>query len=332
MNSVKTLTFASAAELPSEWDTLTRGNVFLERKNLSILERVNQCGQKYFMVSAGEGGSIITTYRHNLDLLTFIKGSGKAAVTMIGVPCSVSEPGFSIGEDTRQQAGDLISGIAGAKIVLNAPPDSRFNGFAAGRTLPSCRLDVRWTSFADYEASLRSHYRHEVQKTIRLGEKLQVELLPDNSAYDDGLHQLYLNVYDRSEYKLECLSPSFFREFPGDIFVFKAGSKPVGFVKAMESGKRLIFLFGGIDYAGNEEFRVYLNMLLLLLKEGIRRKVDVIDFGQTAEEAKLKLGCRYSQRSFHAGHSKAIVQWLMKRAAGFLSYRPPEEEYHVFKG
>jgi hypothetical protein len=185
--------------------------------------------------------------------------------------------------------------------------------------------------FDDYVASLRSHYRHEVNKTLHLGAKLQVERLADNSAYEECLHQLYLNVYQRSKYKLECLPPAFFRQFPGDIYVFSTGERPVGFVKALESGRRLTFLFGGIDYACNGEFRVYLNMLLLLLKEGIRRKVDVIDFGQTAEEAKLKLGCRYSLRNFHAGHSSATVQWLMKRAAGFLSYRAPKGDYNVFK-
>ncbi len=329
--SIEVKVFDSAEELPPEWDALTRGNVFLERASLSIVERSNPCSQQYVLISNGSPDSIFATYRRDLDLLAFTKGRMTTPVTVVGVACSVSAPGFSFGAKTSGRASELISGIDGASLVLNAMSQTELKGLATGKTLPSCELELAWEDFDHYLSSMRSHYRYEMLKTLKLGSALTVRCLPDNKEYGDELHQLYLNVYEKSDYKLERLAPDFLREFPGEIYVFSLADKEVGFVKAFETGKRLTFLFGGLDYDFNVEYRVYLNMLRFLVKEGIRRKCEVIDFGQTAEDVKLKMGCRYSERYVYAGHSRAALKWGLKACAGFLSYKPPEDNYHVFK-
>ncbi|MCP4699293.1 MAG: hypothetical protein GY862_20960 [Gammaproteobacteria bacterium] len=88
--------FSTAHDLPSSWDKGCQDNPLLCRSRLRILEQVNPCGQRYYLLENRDSTSLFLTYQHRLDILTYGKGSLRLPVTIIGLPCSVSWPGIHI--------------------------------------------------------------------------------------------------------------------------------------------------------------------------------------------------------------------------------------------
>lgn len=329
------VTCERAAELPPTWDAVA-GEGFLCRRLLALLERVNPCDQRYYLASGTpeQPPSIAVTYQHRLNLLTFgpRRLHWRMPMRIVGVPCSVAAPGLSLGApETASRLLVHLHTLPGLTLALNTREVRLHDLFASGPTLPSCRLCVRWPDFASYLAALRSPYRRRIRLALRRGTGLVAEVLDDPARFSDGLHALYLSVFRRSNYPLECLSADFFRVFPGIITVFHAGSRPAGFVQTLRQGARLVFLFGGMDDTLRQTHDTYWNMLLYIMRTGIETGCREIDFGQTAETVKCRLGCERVPLHMHATHPSSAARWLLRRFAGRLSHTTPQEEAHVFR-
>ncbi|MCR3922898.1 MAG: hypothetical protein NUK65_10370, partial [Firmicutes bacterium] len=76
---------------------------------------------------------------------------------------------------------------------------------------------------------------------------------------------------------------------------------------------------------------IYHNLLLEILQYGIERKFQVVDFGQTAEDSKLKLGCSLHSKYLCLHHSVSMLNLLAKKMTVFFSYQVPAQQYQVFK-
>ncbi|MGE5679048.1 MAG: GNAT family N-acetyltransferase [Pseudomonadota bacterium] len=324
-------TYKSAKELPACWDRLAGENLYLKRKQLEILESVNPCGQAYTIFSCPEPDSLLVTYRLKLDIFTYSRVSLKLPVVIAGIPCSVSSCGYVAGENTEVQLFDYLRNLKGAKLVLNSGDIFKAEGFARGLTLPSCRLDMRWSSFEDYLLDMRSHYRYRLGKAIGRFSGIRQSMLADNSLFDDSLYSLYENVYNKSEFKLEKLPISFFREFPSRIIAFYLEKKPVAFVQMAENGSELAFLFGGMDYSLNMRYDIYTNMLIAIMRHGIEKGFKTVELGQTAEDTKQKLGGDPVIKYMYVNHSNSFINLLVKRGISILSYRPRGLSFNVFK-
>lgn len=323
--------FSSAEQLPDCWDAIAGDNIFLRKRQLEILERTNPCGQTYTVFCCPEPDSILVTYRLKLDIFTYSLISLKLPVVIAGIPCSVSECGYVAGKRTEAQLFEYLRNIKGPKLVLNSEDNFKAKGFSRGLTLPGCRMEIGWNSFEEYTSDMRSHYRYRINKAIRKFSGISQVTLRDNSLFDEKLYSLYTSVYDRSEYKLEKLSIDFFREFPAVIIAFYVGNKPVAFVQLLENSKELIFLFGGIDYSLNNKHDIYANMLLAIVKHGIQGGFAALELGQTAEDAKMKLGGKLLTKYMYINHSNKLINFLAQRAAELLSYSPKSLSFNVFK-
>ena len=318
-----------AAALPVEWDVAAGGNLLLRREALLVLEETNPCGQLYHIVGRPGPCSIAVTYRHKLDVLTYGIGSFRMPVTIIGIPCSVSSSGCHFGVGTEGALIDHLHRIRGTKLMLNTDTGAK-PGFVPGTTLPSSRLDVRWDSFSDYLAGMRSHYRYRITKAQSRWVDI-TESPVDNESFDDELYGLYENVFRRSRYKLEQLTPQFFKRFPSEIVVFTAGGRPIAFVQMVRDGRELVFMFTGMDYSVSRQYDTYLNLLLYIVRKGIESGCRSIDLGQTTEDVKGRLGCRLVEKGLHAAHSGRMGNVLLRVLGGSLSYRRKGRDYNVFK-
>lgn len=329
--SLKQLTITQAAALPTEWDVLAGENIFLKSAALQVLEVANPCGQAYHLFYGPDGlDSILVTYRLKLDILTYSFLQLKLPVTIAGIPCSVAKPGYKLGQATRDEVYRYLASLGGAKLLLNADERLTIPGFAAGTTLPTCRLKVQWASFVEYLQSLRSHYRNRFTKALRRFAGVEaVEIQP--FEFDETLYRLYLQVYEKSAFKLEKLAISFFQQLPARIIKFVHGGRTLAFVQLLENGDELIFVLGGFDYALNMEYDLYLNILLEILREGIQGGFKVVDLGQTAEDSKLKLGAREQRKYMYFGHSNRVINAIVQRYPGLLSYQEKDLEFHVFR-
>lgn len=324
-------TITQASELPAEWDRLAGENIFLKSRALRVMEVANPCGQEYHLFFGAEGlDSILVTYRLKLDILTYSLLKLKLPVTIAGIPCSVAKPGYKLGEATRETVYLFLRELRGAKLLLNVDECLTLPGFASGTTLPTCRLQVEWGSFQEYLQSLRSHYRNRFGKAMRRFTDVEaVAICP--AEFDETLYRLYLQVYEKSAFKLEKLEIGFFQQLPGRIIKFVHAGRVLAFVQLLENGEELIFVLGGFDYALNMQYDLYLNILLEILRQGIEGGFKVVDLGQTAEDSKLKLGARQHRKYMYFGHSNRVVNAIVHRYPGLLSYQEKDLEFHVFR-
>ena len=293
------------------------------KAELSYLERLNPCRQKYYTNQS----AFVIQYHQTVDIFNFIpKLTLRLPIKIIGKPYSISEKGY-LGENDAVSA--LIKTTKGLNLVLNG---ERGLDLPYAYTLSSHVFHNRFASFEHYLASLRSHYRYRVKKALVKSSELMIHKI-DKKDFDASHHKLYLEVYQNSKDKLECLSLEFFKEFPSEIFEFKRRDtgELVGFVQLVHESSKLIFLFGGFKQERVRTHDLYMAMLLEIIRIGIERGVSIIEFGQTAEETKLKLGCVPVEKYLYVHHSNKVFHFLIARLLPLLSYKPHRIAYNVFK-
>lgn len=320
--------YQKAEMLPREWDKIVTENPFMSRETLKQLEGLNPCQQTYHF--SQDFNTALVSYRLKLNLFTFTRGlTLKIPLNIIGVPLSVSSPGLIYDERYREELIQYLRTLKGPHIILNAKDGLKL---PKGITLPSFQLKVEWKTMEEYYNSLRSHYRYRCKKAAgKLGE-IKIEELAEQQSFNEEMYQLYLEVFENSNEKLEKLSIDFFKYFPAKIITFTLKKEIVAFIQLMEKGEELVFLFGGFKHSLNLHYDLYMNLLLTIIDYGIKGGFKSIELGQTAEETKLKLGARGQVKYLYAFHHNPMVNKLIQRWIPSLSYQAYDIEHHVFKG
>lgn len=323
--------FDSIKDVPSIWDSVIGDNIYLSIDFLSFMEEVDKCNQKYYMIYEDDTlDTVFMTYvRNKYNLGMFTKIDLVQKMTMIYVPLSVTRPGIAYGKHL-QEAMDFIMKMKGPKMLMNIG-DYNPKGWAKGITCPKCIFYNRFNTFDEYLNSLRSNYRHRYKKAFEKSKALTIEYLIDNKDFTEEMYDCYLQVYNKSRIKVEKLDINFFRGSFFKIFVLKNEEKVVGFGQMLENQTELIFEFVGVDYKYNNQYDTYHRILLEIVKYGIENKFKTIDFGQTADESKLKLGSKYTELFVYLHHSNKIKNFINQKMAKYLSYKPITTEYKVFK-
>ena len=327
---MKWVTLKNAAALPADWDANASTNIFLKKAFLYHLEVTNPCHQSYNLLFDKDvlcGGYV--DYINKLDIFTYSVLHLKTPVRIMGIPCSVSKQGFVFTAGYEQEAMRHFQSKPGAKLILN----SEFPvGISVGETLPTCRLEIRWPTFSLYLQSLRSHYRYRLQKAQAKWVGVNVEMI-EPQHFTEEMFSMYEKVYEKSPFKLEKLSLDFFVQLPlpAKVIIARYQKKLLGFAIVIENKSELIFLFTGFDYSTNAHFDTYLNLLMTILRFGIEGSFEMIDFGQTAEETKLKLGCTLVRKYLALHHSQPLLNKVANKLVGTLSYKALLDHYRVFK-
>jgi len=325
--------YAGAAYLPREWDALCGENFALRRGFLRFMESANPCRQQYygFRDAGGRLDSIVMTLEQpRLDLGMFTPISCRVPVTIVYVPLSASTPGMARGEATRDAVGRFLAGLHGFVLVLNLPEDDRLPGFARALTCPRVRLRLRWPSFDAYLADLRGNYRRRYRIAMRKAVPLDFRRIAP-ADFTPHHYALYEQVFNKSRIQVEKLSLDYFRGCNAAILVYELNREPAGFVQLIDNGAELVFGFVGIDYALNETYDIYHNLLLKMVDYGIRGGFASIDLGQTADDTKLKLGGEYEFLYAYMRHSHPLVNWALRRILPHIGYHPIRHVFHVFK-
>lgn len=319
-------------DIPKEWDNLIGDNLYMSLDFLKFLEDVEDYNQAYYALFDDEGkmDTIFMSFilpEYNLAMFTNFNLVQK--MTMIYVPLSVTRPGIIYGKHLNE-ALEYIKKIKGPKMILNLG-DLEAKGFAKGLTCPKCILTNRFNSFENYLDSMRSNYRQRYKKCFKKSKDLKLEYLVDNNDFNEEMYQCYLNVYNKSKVKLEKLPIEFFRGKYFKIFVLKLENKPVGFGQMLANGSELIFEFVGVDYEYNNQYDIYHRILLEIVKYGIENGFKTIDFGQTADDSKLRLGAKYTKLYAYLHTTNILTNFINKRLARFIEYKPVKIDYNIFK-
>lgn len=304
---------------------------------LNLLKETNPFVQEYYYAKSDEHYAFYTLYRSKMDILTFGKVSWYMKVATIGYPCSLSCPGFVT--DDLSFLLESITHIKGAKLVLNVinpiqkdtKGDTQLKGIEThmgfGETLPTCLFDCHYSSVDEYMDSLRSSYRRRLKLAVKRCEAAGIRKIHDNQA---DVYQLYLNTYEKSNYKLERLERDFFQKVKADRIVYQRNGKNVGFTLLRKEGTHLDFMLCGMDYS-SKTADLYYYMLLNIIDYAIREHCETIDFGQTSEQTKLKLGAYLEKRYFYASHTNPLLNLVAQFGKDLLEYKYDFPEYKVYK-
>jgi len=328
--------FDKAQDLPPEWDERAGNNPYLHRNFLVFLEKEFPQQQKYYIFynSKNQPDTIFTTFKNkNLNLGLLTKRKLIVDATMVAVPIWVKRPGMVIGDETQKNALDYIKKLKGCKFIQCITDPKIKQGFIRGTAAPACTLDIKWKTFNEYIAALRSNYRYRYNKALKKSAPLIMEIQKDNAEFSDELYELYNQVEKNAKIKIDRLPIGFFRSNLFKNLVFYSNTpdkKPVGFVQLLENGDELIFEFVGFDYDSNAQYQTYHRMLLEIIRYGIENGFKKIDFGQTADDTKLKLGCHYEYLNVYLNVSNPFKHFLFKVLAKFIDYKPLKPNFNVF--
>ncbi len=323
--------FYRAEELPDEFDKLDMQNPYLNKKFLSFVERTEADFKPTYYLFFDENrldSAFIAFKRKNYNVAMFTPFTFKINVTLIYLPMCVTRGGFAFGK-LRNEALNAIRAIKGYKMLLNEER-SDADGFAVGLTCPKCILTLRWDSFDAYLNALRSDYRNRAKKVLKKSSVLDIRPISANE-FNREMYKGYLNVLGKSKIRIETLSKEYFE---GEFFTLLAAflrDKPVGFIQLMPNGDELIFEFVGVDYEYNHDYAVYHRMLLEIIRYGIEHGYKTIDFGQTADDIKLKLGSKYTYLYAYFHHSNKLINAVCKKLGKTLEYKPLTTKFRTFK-
>lgn len=326
------VTRSSASELSGEWDELA-GSYFQQRTFLLYSEAHNPCRQRYYELHDGgrlAAGACVYTLR--LDLLTFAKIRSPVRFAIVGIPASISSPGL-IGE--ADSIVRLLPGIFAAEkglvLLLNLAPGLSAAPAVAMRMMPTVLLRHDFGSWEEYRRALRSNYRRRLTLNERAFNGVRRETGPC-SGFSTEMYALYLQVMARTTTKLEEISFEYFRNLPEEfaLTTYWIGGRVIAWHINLKEGRRLTFFYGGTDDAFRSDRRAYQNNLMGILKEAFDQGCQEVDFGQTAEIAKMRLGGALIEKNMAAYSRNALIRLLLRLGRYVLQYDRLIPPAHVF--
>lgn len=286
-----------------------------------LLKKENHLKQEYYYIKNGKDYAFFSLYENKMNIFTFGKFELFMKLKVIGYPCSLSNPGYVT--NNFNMMSEYIKNIKGAKLILNVLDKKKYSDYTVGETLPTCMFVNKYKNIDDYINCLRASYRRRILKAIKNCESIRI-------SNNGDVYNLYLNTYNKSDYKLEKLERGFFENVDASKLVFIKDNNPVGFVLLKKNKNKLIFMLCGMDYS-IDTTDLYYYMLYKIIEYAILNKCDYIDFGQTSEETKLKFGCFLEKRYFYIHHSNIVLNKIASLMKGMLEYKYFFPEFNVFK-
>ncbi|MBU1382831.1 GNAT family N-acetyltransferase [Myxococcota bacterium] len=323
-------------EFAPEWDTFAQ-RYYQKRSFLAHCHDYNPCNQRYYELydkSGFRGGCCV--YSLVLDVFTFTRIRSPLRMNIIGIPASVGVSGVfgQSDHDIEDLLNAVIEQEKGLTIGLNfektfdVPQNSVW-----GKTLPTLVCDKSFDSFEKYIEALRSPYRRRLFLARKKMQGLHWKRIrPQEFTHE--LYGLYLQVFEKSEDKLEKLTLDFFRNLPDDFsfsVIETTDARPLAFNCVLKYGQEFDFFMGGIDYEFNEKHQLYFNITADVVSAFSGSGCSLLDFGQTAEVPKSRLGGKIKPLYMFAFHQGLIARSFFRLARPLLEYHKNIELNHVFR-
>lgn len=367
---------SSIREIEEEpWDELVGNHrLICTHRYLEAVERshINDC--RFFYPVVYEGGEIVAhtcVYFISTELDAFARGMAKRIFNGIrkfrpdflilhsvecGTPVALGNTiSFRGDKDRPERLRWLVRAVEQVACDMNVrillfrdffenerPFFDRLlaEGYRPLNNLPCARLDIRWSSFAEYLDSMRSPYRHKITDRQKKCEAagIRFEVLTDFASLAPDLARLWRNAYDHAaEYKRELLLPAFFENVSdglrgrASVILARRQGRPVGFALLLQDNASLEWLFCGLDYECNRRDFIYFNLLYHIINSAIERGCKQLNLGITTIIPKLDVGAVAVPLHMYMKHTNPVMNRIVPFA--FRSMTPPHtaERRSVFK-
>lgn len=321
-----------AENLPKHWNEIS-DSYFQTIDFLRHAERYNYCKQRYYMLYDENklvSGAIM--YSLHLDLFTFVRIKSPIKMNIVGIPASVSSQGiFGKREYIEALKEHIYKKEKGLILFLNLETQNKNSGKASGKTLPSIIFQNQFTNTKEYKSRLRYSYRRRIKK---LSSNPNFDIITSNcSVFHEEMYKQYLDVYNKSNVKLERLNLDFFKNLPDkfSLTTIKKKDSLLGWNITLTNNATFYFFLGGINYKLNKDNSTYLRLLYNIIEKSIKNKAKKIDLGQTAEIPKIRMGGKPKTLYMEAFHSNFFFNYLLKKIIELIEYKVNFENNKVFK-
>lgn len=228
------------------------------------------------------------------------------------------------------------------------------NHFFCFQSIPYVSMDIRWPRFDEYLKDLRHSYRRQIKQTLKKRGWIEPYIEKSNSLpEDDEEHlilsqcqaicksseyfDLYKEVMDRAETKLETLNKDFFKnvfetmrdEF--ELLSFVKSKEVLGSAILYTHEKSITFLLIGLNYNKLKEYDVYFNITYALIKLAIDRGCNKLHLGQTSYYLKQRVGGICSNLYFYIKSKNALIQMIFKFFNEYIFPDPKIPSFRAFR-
>ncbi len=274
-------------------------------------------------------GPIITNCRPNLALAPWLAGEERKEVARELTRAVEDLPGGALRvffEMPRQAVEDF--GLALEEC-----------GFVCAASLPGTRLDIPrdWHNFEDYVGAMRKLYRRAVRDDQERGQELDIQIESNFGHLADEVFALYSNVVARAQSTFEELTPAFFREFGACEQARlvtareKSTGKLVGIELLLVGENGVQDLYTGVDYAYNERYNVYFNLMYPAIALACERGFSQVTTGQTSYTFKSRIGVEAFDLSLYLKHRNPLVNALLRVLHPVICPKIETSGHRVFK-
>jgi hypothetical protein len=252
---------------------------------------------------------------------------------IVGIPCSVSSQGIFGNQLVKEELKNHIYKVEkGLILILNLKEKNLDTSRISLKTLPTVVMSNQYADWQNYITSFRTGYRRRLKLINQPNSEIRFEKLLC-SEFTETMYQQYLEVFNRSNGKLEKLNADFFKNLSSDfnLTVCYKNKIVIGWNIALFDHDKYYFFLGGIDYNNNKSCHTYLRLLSEIIKDGIDHRSDYIELGQTAEIAKMRMGGKPIPLYMEAHHTNSFINKLFKLSGSLLEYKRKLEDTHSFK-
>jgi hypothetical protein len=157
------------------------------------------------------------------------------------------------------------------------------------------------------------------------------------AIYTPELHQLYLDVVAKSTLKLEVLPIDFFvelvRQLPANVelILIEDKARVLAVAWTLHIGGAYYCLFLGVDYRCNSQLDLYFNVVFAALDAALKKKPTRIEYGQTADTFKARVGCRRENRFVFARGTRWHTRLLSRYGQQLLAQGPPPHQFNIYR-
>ncbi|MEE4379774.1 MAG: GNAT family N-acetyltransferase [Candidatus Competibacteraceae bacterium] len=360
---------------PLQWDSIVgTDRIIFSHACLKAIEAsgINDCRFFYlaFWRDNGEIAAHVPVYSIPTDLLIFSNRKIKNLINFIrkrkpfflqprflecGSPACLGQP-FSLREgvmfsDIVELLSHTLDSIAiseGIRFILLRdflPAElTTFRHiknyrFYAIENLPNTELEIRWQSYDDYVASMRSRYRYKLKRQEQLWERagFKSELHHYFSTYAEELAQQWKNVnINAKEYNREQINSDFYRNLDLDlelrcrVLAIIKGSELVAHAFLIFDDNVLRWLYFGRKHVAQRD-NVYLFTASQVIKLAIEEKLSILEMGITNYTVKLELGAKIVPLFMFLRFRGPLLAYLLPRLHQLFNSPPKIEPANVFK-
>ena len=324
--------FSSVKQVNSAWDEFHLHQPWLKSELLLALELANPADMKFrYAMIFREGNVVACAYlqlvtftgknfsesgpRFILPFLKILFAIKKVRLLFCGnlfrvdFPCvhwKERQISFEQTLNIIQKIGDNEKAMLLMMKEMNMPDENlnileknKFRKYEEDLTM-ALKLDSSWKNFQDYSNSLSKKYRKRlvrirnakaplVQKKLS-GQEI-INLLPEiGGLFNQTASRQFLKMGLIDEAYFAAMCNAFGDKFFIDGYFLE--DRLVAFASHLIHDEMLEVHYIGIDYAYNEKYSLYFNILYDGLEMAIAMKKKMLELGRTAREAKASVGCK----------------------------------------